>query len=347
MADTPDLNAWERAYALAERVKELAPWQWMSDTDHIAFRDSSDGETRFISVMGNAGEHYAIVVYTNAEALFSILDFLQDPGSRSDVILETAQLQLSFEDRDYLSREDRAILKQLGRRYRGRNAWPCFRSFVPGFFPWYVAPDELDLLCLAAEQVLEVAPRFEHDPAQLELLNRRGMERHEFLVRERVHRDAREGWEERLETVKRPPARFIAPRLDSVLMQRVAKGSPVENALEVDVFPLPEPCQDTAGQRPYFPYTVAVVEASEGFALACELLTPLPTLDAVYEKLPATVLKVLADQEVIPREIRVRTPQIAALLESACRQLDVDIKIQPTLPHVEELEASFRAFQGG
>ena len=53
-----------------------------------------------------------------------ILDLGRDPGAVPDSLFETAQVQLSFGDRDSLDAEDREIIRSLGLKYRGRQAWP-------------------------------------------------------------------------------------------------------------------------------------------------------------------------------------------------------------------------------
>ena len=86
----------------------------------------------------------------------------------TDRLLEIPNLQASFENREVLEGEDRGIIRQLGLKFRGRNAWPMFRSYRPGFFPWLIDSHEAELLTCALEQVLVVAPRLG------ELLRRKG-----------------------------------------------------------------------------------------------------------------------------------------------------------------------------
>ena len=44
-------------------------------------------------------------------------------------------IMLSFEDRDALQEEDLAVIRGLGLSFRGRQAWPLFRSYRPGYLP--------------------------------------------------------------------------------------------------------------------------------------------------------------------------------------------------------------------
>jgi hypothetical protein len=58
---------------LALRVKELAPWQWMEETDIFGIEDPDTGELGFISVMGYLGEYESVAVYRGAEGLYGFM----------------------------------------------------------------------------------------------------------------------------------------------------------------------------------------------------------------------------------------------------------------------------------
>ncbi len=50
-----------------------------------------------------------------------------------------------------------AIIKKLGLKFRGRDAWPVFRSHVPGYYPWHLNQDEARFLRIALERGRRVA----------------------------------------------------------------------------------------------------------------------------------------------------------------------------------------------
>ena len=346
MASTdPSLEQWRRAYELAAEIRALAPWTWMHDTDHFGFEDPQCGVLRFISVMGRAGEHFAIAVYRGVEDLFRIIDLVTDPGAVSEGVLETSQLQLSFEDRSFLAPEDRRVIKRLGLRFRGKNAWPCFRSFLPGQFPWFVDQDELRLIKVALEQVLAVAPRFEGNEEDLDRLNALGMERNTFLVRTPVVVPGAVQWEEKMVGIGRPPPREIEPEIDASLLERATDFPTVENKLEVELRASMSPVQDRKGQRPYFPWIMLVVEASSGYVVGTELLAPRPALDAVYGRAAGALLETLEKIEVRPAEVLVRTERVAALFRHVCGELGITLTVRPSLPRAEDAFTSLMRFQ--
>jgi hypothetical protein len=119
--------------------------------------------------MGALGEHLSVAVYLGTEALFSFWNL--DPDNMDTMpeqLLLIPQLQLSFEDRDQLEPKDRATIKELGLKFRGRQAWPMFRSFRPGYFPWHLDAAEVRLFipCLGKPKMF-----FERFSGGPELLN--------------------------------------------------------------------------------------------------------------------------------------------------------------------------------
>lgn len=126
----------------------------------------------FISVMGMLGEHYAVSVYRGAKGLYDFWNMQKHAmkseadGSPIEAFLEMSHVQLSFEDRDMLTDEDRSLIKKLGLKYRGRQEWPMFRSYGDGQFPWYLDAQEALFLTVGLER-LKTLPvrreRFEMD----------------------------------------------------------------------------------------------------------------------------------------------------------------------------------------
>lgn len=343
-AEKPTIEQWRRAYRLASEVYDLAPWVWMYDNAHLGFVDPKDASPHFISIMGQEGEHFAVAVYRRVEDLFHILDMIDDPGANADAILETSQLQLSFEDRDYLVPADMRIIKQLKLRFRGKQAWPCFRSFLPGQFPWQVDSDELRLLILALEQVLAVAPRFKDDVDGLNRLTNLGMDEHVFLMRTPVSQAGSSEWQESMVKIARPAVPEITPELNEDLLERVRRLPVVRNELEVDIRMLPNPVQDGRAERPFFPSVLLVVERDGGTVIGCEMMAPVPTLATVHRRAAGVLLAALVKRNLRPEELHVRTAQIASLLRDPCEKLGIRVTVRPSLPRTEDAFTSLLRF---
>src|SRR5947209_235334 len=95
--DTPTLEAWRQLYELAGKLKELAPWEWMDESEIFGVESPEDGEIGFVSVMGARGEHLAIGIYLGAEGLYGFWDFQNEGHEKEPLALfDIPQLQASF-----------------------------------------------------------------------------------------------------------------------------------------------------------------------------------------------------------------------------------------------------------
>jgi hypothetical protein len=50
--NSPTIEEWRELYESAVRVKELAPWEWMTEADVFGVQNPETDELGFVSVMG-------------------------------------------------------------------------------------------------------------------------------------------------------------------------------------------------------------------------------------------------------------------------------------------------------
>lgn len=92
----------KQVYDIAIQVKNLAPWQWMEETDVFGVANPDTGELGFVSVMGSVGEYEAVAVYLGAEGFYELIDFRADESATPDRLIEMPHLQAAFSTREYL-----------------------------------------------------------------------------------------------------------------------------------------------------------------------------------------------------------------------------------------------------
>ena len=317
-------------YQAVIRVKKVAPWEWMSETDVFGVQNPETGEIGFVSVMGTLGEHYAVAVYLGPEGLYGFWDF-QEAGPLGDFedLLRVPQLQASFEDRGELTKKDRDVIKALGLKFRGRQAWPLFRSFRPGYFPWYLEAQEARFLAVALEQTLEVAPRIREDPALLA-----PGDEESYLVRVSREEGGALVWEDQVVSVPPVEPAPIPIPVDLDALEALKRVPRSRARLEMDFFMFPARIGER-GDRPSFAYELLVVEAASGMVLGTELLGPDPTLEAMYGLVPMTVVRLLARLGIMPGEVKVRTALLHQLLEVLVEDLGFNLEHAPVLPALD------------
>jgi hypothetical protein len=328
---SPSRDEWSNLYDAAIDVKEMAPWGWMEETEVFGVQNPETNDLGFVSVMGALGEHLSVAVYQGPKGLYGFWSLLhmEDTGTGVE-ILRIPHLQASFGGRGELTERDREVIKRLGLKFRGRQAWPLFRSYRPGYFPYYVEAHEARFLTHALEQTLEVAPRIKEEPRILEP----GAEE-EYLVR--VAREERDGliWEDQVVSVLPPEPEPITMFMDSDALERLREIPRQPMSVEIDMFVYPARIGER-GTRLRYAYQLLAVESRSGFVLGSEMLMPDPTEEAMYGQVPAIVARLLARAGVVPREMRVRSPLLFQLLESLADDLRITVIETPKLPALDQ-----------
>lgn len=337
--NTPTLEEWRVLYEIMDRVKKEAPWQWMEEDDIFGVQNPETGELGFISVMGNLGEHYAVTVYLGAEGLYRFWE-MQNAGPylAPEMVLNTPQIQASFENRDDLGAKDREVIKQLGRKYRGRQAWPLFQNFAPGMVPWHITAAQARFMRHALEQALEVAARYQENPDLLAVEDDTT-----YLIR--VPRQKSGGWKWHDETQKVPPPEPQEYRLpmDMQALALLQKLPAKTHIIDIDLFWMPT-AVGTRGERSYYPYTLLIVEPENGMILGADILVADPTPEDMWASVPMKVVQSLARTKTKPSIIRVSVPALASFLEPVAQRTDIKIQLIDELPELEEAKSMMMGF---
>ena len=100
------------------------------------------------------------------------------------------------------------------------------------------------------------------------------------------------------------------------------------------------PVEEKWGKRPYFPFALLIVDADSGMILSHDLLSPLPSLDDMYRKVPQKVIDLLLSNNMLPYEIHTQSHVLTTLLSPLFKELDTPVLERPSLPMVNEAKAA-------
>lgn len=335
---SPTQAEWRQLYALMDRAKEAAPWQWMEETDIFAVQNPETGDLGFVSVMGSLGEHLAVAAYLGEEGLAGFLRIqYAGPYLSPDMVLNVPQLQASFEDRNTLHQKDRDVIKQLGLKYRGKQAWPQFQSYAPGMAPWYVTAVEARFLAHVLEQTLDVAVRLRDDPALLET------DEGEYLVRTPTKQDGKWVWHDERRPVKLPESRSFSVYYDRQVMAALKQLPATMGRIDVDFFWMPTPVLGE-GARPYHPYMLLIVEPASGMIVGNDTMIAEQSLDEMWAMMPMKVGQTLARLRLRPGFIRTTSERVAAYLQPLADELDIELQLLDDLSEMENIKQMLVSF---
>ncbi len=334
----PTLEEHRRLYDAAAALKNEAPWEWMYEDEVFGVRNPETGEIGYVSIMGILGEHLALAVYLGSEGLHGFWRMVHgDMDDRPELPLEVPHLQASFEDRNMLHAKDREVIKALGLRFRGRQAWPMFRRFRPGCAPWFITSKEARFLAVAIEQGLAVIHRLEEDPDLLE-----PPDAEEYLVRIPAGHDWADEW-----LIPPPSPPQPLPTVDTKRLATLREQLPRASfTLEADLFTLPTFIKEKDDPWPYLPYVLLVVEAESGLIVGHELMIAQPSLEVVWRQTQASLLDTLSRLQNLPNRLAIRDERLFNLLMPLAAGLGIQLERARRLPALDEARAVFEHRMG-
>lgn len=314
-------------------------FQQSRDTQLFAVR-FTDGEIGYCSVMGMNDEYLAIAVYPGQEGLDSLRRLNDDAATDDIMALERMHSQdcmvVSFEMKSELIQRDieeiDAYCKAKGKALRGKNAYPSFSRYRPGFERWYLE-DAVDQrrMAEALEAALEVSDRLTREmktPMQL------GFTEEQFFDVE-IPLLVREDGDWRWESHPLPPARpetwppIVIDDLSRARLQKVPRKGEWAVRLFRYFHPVApgeagdaDKAYDELTQPPFFAWTLMIVDPKTGMVLGV-LLSPTP---GEYEHGLTPVIVDTAMASGLPQKIIVTDDRTAMAMGGLCDALGIKLE---------------------
>ncbi|MDO9530452.1 MAG: hypothetical protein Q7J27_15030 [Syntrophales bacterium] len=328
---SPTIKEWRRLYEVATEFKKIECWDWMYDSDLFGVQNPDDGQIGYCCVLGNFGEMFGMTMYLGSEGLGGYLKLQSGEITETDpdVLHYQKCLMISFEDRDYLQKEDIQLIKKLGLKFRGRNEWPMFRSYRPGYVPWFLTKEEALFLTAAIEQAIDVALRFEEDE---DLLTAPGG--NEYLIRIPDKIEDIILWEDRwMKPAPVEKTRVLDDRVDEVRIQKIKKGAVKTDSIwEIEIAFAPMPVGEKK-ERPYFPKMLAVMDHRSMMALDLYMFE----IWSDASEFRNHFLSFLEEKGILPQEILVTKEETLQIIAPIASLLKIRVKSVSSLLAFEEL----------
>lgn len=336
----PDKSDWTKLYQSAMEYYRAAPWQWMENDYIFGVENPSNGQTGYCSVLGICQEEYGLGIFVGDNGYQGYLSLLSGERAPEDTVLQATYPTLSmlFVDREYLQKKEHAVIRSLNLRFRGRNAWPLFRSTLPGYAPWFLEKEDALFLSDAIQQALVVSNK-----VRLEKLNLLG-KKSQNMVFTRYYRDGawREEWRQpkpvndNTASQKTP---IEAETEAELKLLRKATGKP-SGTWELDIFVLPAPVESESG-RPYYPLCFLIVDRKMGLILDSRVIEPWLTLSQKQGELIAIFKK----NKKLPQTIYVKSAAVKTIVEPLTGILEINLRMG-AVPLLEEAQRGLFEYFG-
>ncbi len=337
---SPSDQEWRDLYDSAIEFREINCWDWMDDSNLFGVQNPVDGEIAYCCVMGALGEVYGLNGYLGLDGLDSYFRLLSSEERVIDQIeafFYQKSIAVTFENRNQLDREDREVIKRLGLSIRGEKRMPLFRSYRPGYFPWFLTKEEAMFLNIILRQAKEVALNFKET---WHLLNPpfEGC----CLVRIPEKKDGDIIWHDRW--LKLPPPKRLELKtipLDEIRLMKIKKTYPKKTGIwEVDFFYTYTPVKE-GEERPYYPIIFLYVDNKSGLIIKGDLSSH-SDYQSNFQK---SFLNLIEDIKLLPKELMVKREEVYRLLEPIASYLGIRLVKVRSLLALEEVQmAMFETF---
>lgn len=323
----PTKKQWTALYDAADAVKTMAPWGWLDETQLFGFVHPETQEQYFVSVMGQAGEHFAVAVYVGWVGLVGFLEMqMGGPLTRPELLLETPQLQAAWEDRELIEKEDYGVIQSLERKYRGRKSWPQFRSYRAGYAPWFVDSAECETLTIALTQLLDLAPRLQENNILPPL------DDDAWLMRKQI--DGK--WQDQFDFIEEPPPRSLEIAINAEALEQLKALPQSANEFEVDLFMALGMQVGTPDTRGVIPYMLLIVDGDSGMVFGVELLQVETDITSMLVQVPNGVVEILAKACGVPAKIVAQDERLLGFIDPIAQILNIELEYSPVLPMLTE-----------
>lgn len=339
-----DNTNWQELFELVDSYKKEKPWEQLFDNQIIIVDIPDVAERAYCCILGNAGEEFGLAVYLGDDGLETLQNMLNNTyDSHADLMFMQRSILLSLVNRDELEKSDYQLIKRLGLSFRGENQWPMFRSFIPGYYPWFIDQEEIHILKVVLEQVMDASKLYKTRPEQVPPFSSE-----QWLARLPVSGNSELTWEntfmkptfqKQVEDVHNESFPVLIPELD--LKRRRKQLNRVNMKLEFEAQFFLEPVQEEATERPYFPTVIIAVQKKEGLIVFNELLSR----ENYEEELQIAFLNMMEAIGGIPREISMERKDTYKILEPLLKLFSIKVLRVNNLPILSEVRKGMEEMQ--
>lgn len=300
------------------------------------------GEIGYCSILGAGDEVYGLAVYRGEAGLQTLTKVIVEDMMDETIFHEQDSFLLSFEDRADLLNEDYALIQSAGVKFRGKKAWPSFRSKRPSYAPWKLNQDEVNVMIKIMEQAIIVATRFREQP-DLFLSGAHD----QFFARIATLQDGvvvwKDGWTSSLPTLVEMSEQPL--HISEFQIAKLKKDFPLSKTMwEQGTFYLPMPIQEDLNEPPYYPQLSLSIDCHSELIVAQQLIT---LEDDLNEVIQYQVMDNIMTLKARPESIYVDNKLVYWALMALCEQLDIGLYAVERLPLLAHINEDMARSMGG
>lgn len=318
---------WQRLLEATRRLNEQAGWNWMMGDDIFGVQNPETGEIGYCVVMGSEEEVFGLAMYLGSEGLEFVNQLLAGYEFGPDFLYKQKCLTVTFEDRQDLDSEDYKLIKDLGVKFHGKKQWPQFRSYQPGYFPWFIDEAEADFLILALEQALWVTEQVKVEPDFL--LPEEDDDAYYVRIPEPIEGELCWRGEWVIPEPYTPAGTSAQIHIDELRLHKIKRTARrTDWVWEAGSFYSPIPVQEEKGKRPFMPLLFLCIDQDIEQIIHYEMIRKKDGNELINALFAAA-----ETHELLPAVIQVSDPYLYELYQPVIKTLGCKLIL------VDELEA--------
>lgn len=318
------LEIWRQLYAAVEKFYTQAPWRWMTDDDVFGVYATASKQTLYCCTIGVEGHSPGLAIYRGAIGLALFRGMRLGEISPEDRAADEGlnALFLTLNSAKGLEDIDLEVSKKIKFKPKSDDAWPMFRSILPGHTPWPLNQTEaLDLIDVL--DVLEIH--------SLESKNRKKKSREPTVDHFNVYTKKGDEWtasSKDTDLLLQEPVvgmdRVEEP-LNLVLLKEILEADlPQKGTWECDIFEGPGVLTDA--ERPYYPQSCCLIESKTLFCIGIDMVKPPAD---IFSRLANLFLGKVHEFGYIPKKITAESAGVIVSLGDLCSELGIELQMKP------------------
>ncbi|MBU2563352.1 MAG: hypothetical protein KJ568_02765 [Actinobacteria bacterium] len=333
----PSTDKLKPLYELAIKFRKIKCWEYMEDTDIFGVVNPKNGEIGYVCILGNVKEVFGINVYLGPKGLDGYLKVLSGETYPGRINMFSTQycLSLTYENLDFLDKRDIDTILELGIDTKGKILLPFFRSYIPGYYPWYLIEEETDFFKVVLEQAIDVCIRFKTNKSLFKT-----NKPNNYFVRSASENKGVTIWKDKLLKASSYKEEYEDTQINELKLKKIFKKTlQKEGVWEVgcDFFPL---CINNKKSRPYMPLVFLCVDGLTGEILGHSL----SSLRKNYLLLPEEILGLIDKLNKIPEILIVDKKDFINVLKPISDKLGISVRFKRNLLYYEEAANSLIDF---
>lgn len=320
------VEEWGRLYQQAERLGEMRPWETFKVDELMALNFPKTSQPVYCNILGNPVGIEGACFYEGQIGFDNFWDICQNDLRYypSDYAAYTQNcLTVQWGDRDDLRNAQRAIIRELGIKYRGPKQWLYFLSYKNGYFPFNPDKREVKSLTRYITKLIKALEYYKDHPIQGDFAAR---EIYDFRQNTKT-----EEWQGK-----------AMPRPKRTAFKYLTLGNPKEveemralkktyTTLEIDVIHYGAPVKDDSFDRPINPLMIFFADHETKEIVHFSTCGP----DEVAGEEIFDLLMNYCDQVGRPQKILIRNLVLKRYLKHLCESCGIELILETELTAID------------